>query len=488
MSIRYLFSSLFAVMLLAFAMRGVADPDMWWHLRTGQWIIEEGFPKTDPFSLTKFGEPWVAHEWLADVFMWGVYRLGGLKGLSLAFAGLITGTFWLVSRTNVGKPYLATLIALLAALTASVTWGTRPQMFNILFLALFLYFIERYRAGSLTIRGLLWLIPLTTLWANFHSGYLVGVVVLGVYTVGEAGQMVIRKLWPLTPFTEGLTEWRPIGQLGLVTVGSLLAAALNPNGVHIWIYPFETLGSPAMQRYINEWQSPNFHLWDFRIFAIMIGVGVLAWTWSSHKPHLAEMLLFAGGAAAGLISARNIPLFAVAAAPIISRHLLSAFTGHPLYRILAGTAPDPSLSRLLRWLNGFILLTALLIAAVWVGRQLNKLQPDIENQFPIAAVDYLQETGLADKVIFNDYTYGGYLIWRGIPVFVDGRADLYGDEFLFYYLKTYLAGPEWQEPLDEWDVEVVLMRRGTTLTTVLTTSSAWDKVYEDDLIQIFTRN
>lgn len=485
MSVRRLFSLLFLLALFTIAVRETADPDLWWHLRTGEWVWEQGIPKTDPFSYTKLGTPWVAHEWLSDAIMWGVYQVGGFPGLSLTFAVIIAATFWILYRACAGQPYLAAFVALLAAVTSAPTWEARPQMFNTLFLALFVYLIEQYRAGTVKQKGLLWLIPLTALWANLHSGYLLGVFVLGGYTVGELGQHLIRQWWPNARFTPGLTNWPDIRWLGLITVGSFLAAAINPNGVRLWIYPFETLRSPTMQQYIVEWQSPDFHLWDFRVFALMLGVGVIAWVWSGTKPHLAELLLFGGGAAAGLLSARNIPLFAAAATPIIARHLIIAFQGHSLYPLLSGTAPEPIVSNFLRRMNGLILVLALLAATVWIGRRLNNIQPLITQLYPVAAVDYLETHDLADKRIFNDYSFGGYLIWRGIPVFADGRADVYGDDFLFYYLQTYAVQADWQEPLNDWNVEVVLISQGSSLAALLNASPDWNQVYADDVAVIF---
>ncbi len=487
MTIRRLFPLLFLLALFTIAVRETADPDLWWHLRTGQWIWEQGIPRVDPFSYTRLGERWITHEWLSEAIMWGVYQIGGLPGLSLTFAAIIAAAFWLLYRASPGQPYLAAFITLLAAITSAPTWEARPQMFNLLFLALFVYQVEHYRTGTSSARALLWLIPLTALWANLHSGYQLGVVVLGGYALGEMGQRLIHQRWPQIQFTPGLTQWGQIRPLVLITGGSFLAAAFNPNGFRLWIYPFETLRSPAMQQYIKEWQSPDFHLWDFRIFALMLGLGVLAWVWSGTKPHLAELILWGGGAAAGLTSARNIPLFAVVASPIIIRHMLLASQGQPFYALLAGTSPEPTLSRLLRQLNWLILVLVILAASIWVGRRLNNIEPLIEQLYPIAAVAYLEEHGLTDQRIFNDYSFGGYLIWRGLPVFADGRADVYGDAFLFYYLQTYLARANWQEPLDTWDVDVVLMSQGTALTSLLTASPAWEQVYADDVAQIFVR-
>ena len=93
--------------IFAMAVRETVDPDMWWHLRTGEAILGSGIPRHDIFSFTVPNHQWITHEWLSQVFMWGVYRLAGLPGLIIVFAGLIALTFWLVYRSSGGRPFLA---------------------------------------------------------------------------------------------------------------------------------------------------------------------------------------------------------------------------------------------------------------------------------------------------------------------------------------------------------------------------------------------
>ena len=193
MSIRRLFATLFAIALFTMAVRETLDPDMWWHLKTGQYVWEQGIPREDPFSFTRLGVPWVAHEWLSDAIMWGVYQAAGLVGLSLFFAAIIALTFWLLYQRCAGKPYLAAFVILLAAVSSAPTWGARPQMLNTLFLAIFVNIMEGYRAGQVGRKGLYALPLLTLMWANLHSGYLLGVVVLGGYVVGEGVQVAISR-------------------------------------------------------------------------------------------------------------------------------------------------------------------------------------------------------------------------------------------------------------------------------------------------------
>jgi hypothetical protein len=481
MTTRRLFVALFIIALFAMAVRETLDPDLWWHLRTGEFILQKGIPRQDIFSFTVNDHPWITHEWLAQLFMWLVYLAGGLPGLMVIFALLIAFAFGLVYLTCEGRPFLAAFVALLAAIASAIVWGARPQMFNLVLTAAFVYIIERYKAKRMDSRGLLLLPLLTILWANLHSGYLLGVVLLGTYTLGEALQRWLDK------DDEQNLDWPAIRYLGLITLFAFLAAVLNPNGPELWLYPFYTLGSSAMQAYIQEWHSPDFHLAYFWPFALMLGLGVIGWLFSPKRPTWSELLLFFGTAAAGLLSARHIPLFAIVAAPIISRHLLDAFAGTAAHLLLSGPKPAMPPVKTMALFNGVILLLAVLAAGGWVVSKVGGNETAIMRRYPVAAVDFLEQAGLAEAPGYNSYNWGGYLIWRGFPVFVDGRADVYGDDFLFYYLKAFAAQEDWYLPLHDFDVQYVLMERGSPLAIILSVSAQWDEAYTDEIAQIFVR-
>lgn len=493
MKTRALFVALFLTALFTMAVRETLDPDMWWHLRTGEYILQHGIPRLDTFSFTVPDHEWITHEWLSQVVMWVVYQVGGLPGLMLITAVLVTTTFGLLYAVTPGRPFLAAFVVLLAAVTSAIVWGARPQMFNLLLTAAFVFIVERFRAASQTWqttgrnaprvnrRALLglWFLPvLTILWVNFHSGYLLGVVLLGTYTVGEAMQRWWRR--------EGLT-WLEIRQLGVVTAVSFVAAILNPNGIELWIYPFLTLGSGAMQAYILEWHSPDFHQPHFWPFVLMLAVGVLSWVFSQKRPTFSDLLILGGTAAAGLLSARHIPLFAIVSTPIIGRHLLSSLQGTPFYRLLSGETAEPVAPPFMRVLNGVILLLAVLAAGVWVLQKTAVNETAIAEQYPVAAIDFLEQQGLTEQRIYNSYNWGGYLIWRNIPVFVDGRADVYGDDFLFFYLQAYEGRETWVQPLDQFGAGYVLMEHTSVLSTILLTSPEWQEVYSDGIARIFAR-
>lgn len=494
MNTRRLFILLFAVSPFTMAVRETLDPDMWWHLRAGEYILHNGIPHLDVFSFTVPSHEWITHEWLSEVIMWVIYQAAGLPGLIIAFAAITTATFGLVYLVCAGRPYLAAFVILLAALTSAIVWGVRPQMFSLLLTAVVVFIVERYRSGRFTHRALWLLPPLIAVWANLHSGYLLGIVLLATYVGGEAVQRFFVSRITNSPSSvrqvsnfPAILTWPQIRNLAFITILSFLAAALNPNGPSIWIYPFSTLGSSAMQTYIQEWHSPDFHHFYFWPFGLLIILGLTSWLYSHYRPAFTELLLFGGTAAAGFISARNIPIFAVVVPAIISRHLLSALNQTSAYPLLSGQSNPSRTTRLMAVLNWFLLAFAVFAALGWTAGKILGNEEAIAARYPVQAVDYLESAGLSEARIYNSYNWGGYLIWRGLPVFVDGRADVYGDDFLFFYRRAYDATPRWQDPLKEYDVEYVLMEQESPLGVVLEASGQWSLIYEDEQANLFRR-
>jgi hypothetical protein len=320
-------------------------------------------------------------------------------------------------------------------------------------------------------------LPLLTIpWANLHSGYLFGPVLCGVYAVGTG--------------LDGLSQrrWRPAVPFGLAAAASMLTALLTPHGVQLWIYPFETLGSDVMQQFIIEWHAPDFNEAVYQPFGLFFLFSLFILIVSRRRPTWIELLLFFGGAAAALTSGRNIPLFVIAVLPLLGRHTLNLLERlpAPVAELLSGRRPAPVQKPLLRAVNGVVLVLALVAASVWSGQRIANNEHALNRLFPVDAVEVIFENGLDETRVFNRYSWGGYLIWHAIPVFVDGRADVY-EELLQEYRATATASRHWEAPLDEYDVHYVLIQRDAALTTVLGQSPNWSLLYEDDLASIFVR-
>lgn len=482
MTLKRAFQVLLGLILGARGLSETIDPDLWWHLRTGELVWNSGIPTHDTLSLTRQGAPWIAHEWLADLLMWLVVDSAGLGVLNLLFAAAAAVAFLLVVACSPGRPYLAGTVAVAAAVAAASSLGARPQVLNLLFLAAFVATADRVRRGVLPPPRLLLLPALTVVWVNLHSGFLLGVAVLLAFAAGEAAEILLPARRPDdTP----APSRRRVAWFAATAAACLVAALANPYGWQMWAFAPTTLGSAVIQNNIVEWLSPDFHEPRYWAFAALLFTGVTAWAAAPGRPPWTDVLLFLGTAAAGLVSRRHIALFAVVAVPIVSRALVAHLGDSRLFRSLHAADPRP-LPRAASLVNlTLVAVGAIAILASAVPR-LAGIEARVAQQFPVAAVDYLEREGLAGGRIFNSYGWGGYLAWRGVRPFVDGRAEVYGD-FLDEYLKTFRLTADWRRPLAGHRVDAVLVERNSSLAVLLVESGEWRVTHWDDLAVVLRR-
>jgi len=482
MSTRQLFAVILFIALYTFSVRVPRDPDMWWHLETGKYIIENGIPEGDPsFAFTTAGREWITHEWLTDVIMFAIYDGAGLIGLSFSFALLVAIAFGLLYFASVGRPYIAGLTTTWGIASSLAIINSRPQMLNILWGALIIFIVERVRRKELEAKWLWAMPPIMLIWVNMHGGFILGFIIIGVYVVGDGAQGLWENKW------ENRLSWPQVQQLTIAAVVSLFVVLINPHTYKMLTYAITTtLTSEAMQQSINEWQSPNFHIGYFWVFGSMLFATWLLIAYSPQKLTWTEALFLLGTGYASLQAIRNIPLFVIVAIPIMSRHLLAVFAGTPYYDMLSGNGPTPYVSPTMKRLNWLVLALILVGAGAFMAEELSGVDEQLNTFFPVAALDYLEEQELTEARIFNEYAWGGYMIWRNIPPFIDGRADLYGDDFLNLYMGAYRHGNDWEEILIDYDIDLVLLRQGsTTLEDILFASPNWVLTYEDDNSYIF---
>jgi len=472
LTLRRIFVWAFLLSLLSLALRQSVsiDTDFWWHLKSGQYILQTAsIPHVDPFSFTRGGSVWIAHEWLSEVIMYATFSFAGWVGLLLLFGGIITTALGLCYYRCEGKPFVAAVAVFGAALASSPLFGLRPQMFTFLMASIFLLILDRYVSRDSS--RLLWLLPaLMLLWVNLHGGFALGLALIGLFIVTS----VMDK------------EWSKIMPLLKTLLICVIVIPFNPNSYRMFSYPLETLSSPAMQTLIQEWFSPDFHQNRFLPLAALMLATFAVLALSPRRVRAGELLGLLVLSLAALRSGRHIPLYAIFAAPIFARHLHDwSNSKKPFIRMSKGPATTVQI---------ILNLVLLFLPTFVIGRQLvdfHRHKSDYESRrFPRAAVDFMRSHQLADQV-FNDYNWGGYLIWRLYPerkVFIDGRADLYGDAFVLDYLNTYHAEPGWRQNLDRHGVRTVLIEPHTSLANVLREEKSWRIAYEDPDAVIFTRN
>lgn len=463
-----------ALGLFAMAARNVTDPDVWWHLRTGELISQtHSFVRTDQYSFTQHGQGWVNHEWLSDVLLYGLYRAAGWVGLIVVFAAITSVTLMLAFFRSPGKPFVAALALVIGAYASAPGWGVRPHTISLLLASIFLLVLERSEENQ---KLLWWLIPLTLLWVNLHAEYALGIALLGIFLVGEIAEAVLG-IRPRSTVR--------LRSLGMTLVACLAVVPLNPNGARMYAYPLETLRSPAMQQYIAEWGSPNFHEGKYLPFALML-LGILfLLSVSAARVRPRDLLLLLVVTAGALRSVRHISVFVLVGLPIAS-----GLAQNWWHELVQRPHRIQSITRARMAVNATVMVVFLIFSIVRVHTVVaHQGQSEAEN-FPAGAVSFLSSHHLPGP-IFNHYNFGGYFIWKlhpSYPVYIDGRADLYGDQFLHDFAKTYyVTDDNWQEPFRQWNIKTVVLPPDAPLVAALRLTHDWSEAYSDSEAVILTR-
>ena len=468
---RNVFLIIIVLGLFGMAVRNVVDPDVWWHLKTGEYIVvHKAVPHADPFSYTRAAEPWVAHEWLTDLFIYALYRVAGWEGLSIVFAAILSASFFLLYLRCPRNSYLSGAMAVWGAWATTPVWGVRPQVLSLLLTSLWLLILEKSERNR---RLLWWTLPLTLLWVNLHAGFALGAALLALFLVGEVLERFLSPQ-PASANPASANNAR-LRALAFAFLLNLLLVPLNPNGVRMYAYPIQTLRSQAMQTYISEWSSPNFHRADYWPFLLLLlaVVARLAWSRSSVRPR--DMLLLLVSTFAALSSIRMIPLFVLIAVPLIARAAGSWVHDRPPSR----ATPSSVTPRLA--CNAIILVALAGFVAAHISLVFHQQAHEEAEHFPVGAAAFLAAHP-PDRPIFNHYDWGGYLIWKLYPrtrVFIDGRADLYGDAVFQEFMQTYLLTKDWQQTLNRWQIATVIVPPESALASGLRNYPGWSVRYED---------
>jgi hypothetical protein len=456
----------------------IRDPDFWWHLRTGQLILDgHALIQTDPYTYTAVGHHWTMHEWLTEVLFAGLNFLGGLS-LIVVVLSITTwlGLLAVLQRALLRRPgYVAAGLGLLLATIAGYpVWGPRAQMITFALTCLVLYLAER----QLTRGGrLIWLlVPLFLVWSNLHSGFIIGAAFLGVITVVEG------VLWKL-----GRSEVDPqrLRTLAMVLVACLAVVALNPNGLNIYLYPFETQGSAAQQSMILEWHSPDFHDSSVRAFGLML-LSLAAMLAITRRIRPRDAVLVLMTTALALQSVRHIALFIAAATPLWIEQ--ADIVGRRVFPTVVRRMENARAAGVMARRGAVLTVAVGLICFAAAGSQLAvaaSVRADslsYARDFPVCAARWLN-TAPSGLDVFNQYGEGGYLTRTVVPhgdrIFIFGDAALMGDDLLYTYGDVEQVHPNWERVLLDSHTDLVLFDANTPLAEVLQASPRWTEVYRD---------
>jgi hypothetical protein len=440
------------------------DGDTGWHIRTGEIVLDSGRPPAaDPFSFTRPGDRWFAWEWLADAIVAAAWRCGGLRAVALVAGAAICLTAalllaWMLRR---GAGLWVGLLVTLAAASASTVHSlARPHVFSILFYAAVLWLLDEERRRP-SFR--LWaLVPLAALWANLHAGFVALIATLAMAAAVEHSR-----------------------RCALACAGCLAATLVNPYGwrlhAHIWGY----LRSSWILDAVQEFQSPSIRAENTLVFAAML---LAAAALALRAPRFEGALALAWGFAA-LRSARHIPFFALAAAPVIAGSLAGWWRdAAPGSGLRAWWEIGQDLGRP-RAVSYWLPLLALVLLAVPATTAVEFP----ESRFPSRALErnigWLAPAGRMPRILTSDQ-WADYLIYRLHPrqrVFFDGRSDFYGPVLGADYRELQCAGSGWHYALDRYGFERALLPREWPLATILDREPGWRRVYQDSVAAVFVR-
>lgn len=501
---RLLLGALLAVLALLATFSPIRNYDYWWHLRTGALILEQGsVPRSDPFSFTAQGTPWVDHEWLFQVAAYLGHTRLGPSALVLLKSLLVLGLCLLMTRhlKLEGHGPAGTAVFLTAALVgAAFRIDVRPELATLILLPLAIHLTLRARERDRR-APLAAVVALAALGANLH----VGIVLLPVILAAGAVCTFAAVAWGAPAATEEDTRRRArfARRLALTALASGLAIGINPYGFRLYAVPFELRHLLSGLPWPNlEWVAPQLDTLPLFFVVLGLGLPILLAGIVNADPVATPAWLLAAGLA--LLHARNVGLFFL---------LLPWGLGRPA-RALVERVKRASLyargTRHESFRPGFIVAAVLLMAGVPLllclpPRPALGLGLAAGNE-PEAAASFLESEHL-DGRLYNDVRFGGYLIWRRYPgkVFIDSRNEIYGD--LLRDIAGAMAGPDtWRALLDREKIDAAFLRYPPTLQKVVYTghdgsrkvaerafsaayfpAADWALVYWDDDAMIFVR-
>jgi hypothetical protein len=452
--------------------RPVIDPDVWWHLRAGQWILEHhAVPWTDPFSSYGLGKAWIAYNWLFEVFLYEVYRLLGLFGPLLyviAFALAITiALHALISRFEARVTRAGALTALGLGAMGPVLMP-RSYLFSILFFLIELHIIVFVRESQRT-RPLLVLPPLFAVWANVHIQFVYGLFVLGLAIAESA----LYRAMPRSPAIGPPSRCAPLRPLVIVTLASCAATLITP--YHVYLY--ESIAGVARQSGMYD-RIIELMAMDFRQPAnwFVLGLAVAATFLVGRQPRVEifPALLLIAGVFPAFRSRRDVWVVVIAALVVIARSM-------PVTRAREHWVTWPRIG-----VAGVGI--ALAFVAVGIVRDVSPrgLETAVAVEYPADAARVVERRGYKGP-LFNPYDWGGYLIWRlpQLPVIMDGRANVHGDRRIAQSIATWHGEGSWASDAELATAKVVIAPIGLGLTSLLRVDQRFELAYEDRVAAVF---
>jgi hypothetical protein len=447
------------------------DPDMWWHLKTGEIVwTSHSIPTTDLFSYTTNHHAWIPHEWLSQTLIYGAYRFAGYPGLMLWLcfftAALLIAGYALCSLYS-GNAKVGFLGALAIWFFATSGLAIRGQMIGYLLLVTELLLLHLGRTRNP--RWFFLLPPLFALWINCHASFILGPIVAVTFLSCSFFDFRLGSLVSM--------RWDPRDRrmLALAIILSAFALFLNPVGLRQILYPLNILHQPQGGSVIEEFLPLQLNsARGAGLLGVLTCIFLLV---AARRSELFwdEILLLAMGTWLAVSHQRMVFVFGILAAPILSRMLSTSWDDYHAEE----DRPLPNAA----------FLAASLLIAFWAFPSSQYLLRQVAEKSPVRAVEFINSHHLPGNML-NEYTDGGYLTWAAPehPVFVDGNADSFGSAGVltdFGNWMTLKSDPN--TLLNKYKIGFCLLSRDSPMAHVLPLLPGWKAVYSDNMSVIFVR-
>lgn len=491
--IPFLFIIIIFIIILIIQLPG--DPDLGWHLKNGEYLINHQFkiPATDLYSYTMSDFPVVMHEWLTDIIMFFLYKNFGLISLVILYALITAMAFCLVSqsvKTHLSYQMIAVLIGVVAS---QPVISVRAQMITLLGLALIIFIIYQFKSNTKS--RLIYYLPLVFLiWVNLHGGFSIGLFFIFLFLAIEFFKTLLKKSFNKHKFFFKINikyktfKIQELVKLLIIFIISIIATLINPYHLRIYYEVFTTAFDTFAKGFINEWApltvtSPMSHH-----FLIYSGLMALLLIFSFRKIDFTYFLISIIFFLISISSWRHLPFFILISIPYWV-YLVEKLSGNRLLSLIKQ-----------KWL----LIILLIILIIFINQKLSLYLPIINSPqkfaqvfgYPYQAIEFLKTYPQGDRM-FNDYNWGGYLIWQypEKKVFIDGRMPSWRlkrstgetQEILKDFVKIRNVQDGWDKLLLKYQIDFTLIYTNSALAWHLE-NQGWQKVYQDNLVVIFKKN
>lgn len=479
------------VALSAASFRCIWNSDFWWQYRTGQIVVEQGIPHVDSLSYTREGAEWIELRWIFCYGLFQVMKLTGPAGVIIVQWLIMLAAFGLVTSCEMTRQTRtsAAVVLLVAVLAASQRFQCRPEQATYLFLALFIWLIQRARSRHW---GYAAAIPfLQVVWVNTHTVFVLGPIVVGAWFAAE----VIRRL---TGYGGGPSAGDPklsrIMIVSMIFAATLLACLANPyglNGIRFTLQLATEIHTTSFKTYITEFAdtfSQSHASFAIVPFEVLMGLCAISAGINYRRLDVFLLLINLVMCYLAITAVRNLPLFSLAAIPFFIGNLkcMTVWNQPTALRLCSAARPIVSL-----------LVAAISLITTWsiVTDRFSIWQNDSNqfgvsiatNRYPVNCTEFLQAHSLTDRV-FNTMMEGSYMTSRGIRVFIDPRLEVYGEAFFDDYMDMIANLDRWHEAAKEFDFQAAVIPLQYSLVSSLHHDSNWRLVTFDDVAAVFVRS